>query len=135
MESATTLNLPTPAARHDARAELAGAVDAFLAAGGLVVMLDGFEPKAMPPRRDPPPAKPAPRRRDSVEMLLSVHGAPVIHNRGQAVKARREREKLAPVIAQYAHLGWQVCKEMTGASEKHIRTVAREFGITLGRPN
>lgn len=132
---ATTLNLPTPAGRHDARAELAGAMDAFLAAGGVVITLDGFEPKAIPPRRDPQPAKPAPRRRDSLAMPLSVQGAPVIHNRGQAMKARMEREKLAPVIAQYAHLGWQVCKEMTGASEKHIRTVAREFGIILGRPN
>ncbi|WP_425327884.1 hypothetical protein [Pseudomonas nitroreducens] len=53
MEHATTLNLPTVAARNNARTDLAEAVAAFLGAGGKIDELEGFHPKPRPARTEP----------------------------------------------------------------------------------
>lgn len=133
MEHATTLNLPTPAARHDARVVLADAVAAFLAAGGEVDELEGFDPAPRPARREPIATAPLKRRRKDGEDLISCRGTVVRKNLKQATAAYERRRELAERIQRYASMGCIACASMVGVSPCNVRSVAKQFGITLGR--
>lgn len=135
MEHATTLNLPTPAARNDARAGLADAVAAFLANGGEVDHLEGFEPKPRPQRTEPKEVAPIKsRRRDDEPVLISCRGTVVRKNYKQAAKAYERRREIAERMQRFAELGCIACSQMVGVSPGVVRSVAKQFGITLARP-
>jgi len=135
MEHATTLNLPTPAARNSARADLADAMAAYLAAGGEIDQLEGFEPKPRPARTEPKEIAPIKsRRRDDEPVLISCRGTVVRKNYKQAAKAYERRKELAERVQRYASLGCIACAAMTGVSPTAVRSVAKQFGITIGRP-
>lgn len=133
MEHATTLNLPTPAGRNSARAGLADAVAAFLAAGGEVSQLAGFEQKPRPARTEPATAAPIRPPRQDQPVLISSRGNVVTKNRLQAERAYQRREELANRIRPHAALGCVACAEMFGVSYSMVWSVAKQFGIVLAR--
>lgn len=133
MDGATTLNLPTPAARHEARADLDCSVRAFLAAGGKVVTLESFEPKPKPARKEPKAVAPIKRRRKEGEDLISCRGTVVRKNHKQAAAAYDRRRELAKRIQRHASMGCIACVAMVGVTPCVVRSVAKQFDITLGR--
>ena len=133
MEHATTLNLPTVAARNNARADLAEAVAAFLDAGGSVDQLEGFEPKPRPARSEPLAPAPIKRQRTDEPVLISSRGNIVTKNRAHAERAYRRREELANRLRPHADMGCMACAAMFGVSHTLVRSVAKQFGITLAR--
>ncbi len=132
MEHATTLNLPTPDARNSARADLANAMAAFLAAGGEIDHLEGFEQKPRPLRSEPKTAPIKPPRQDK-QVLISSRGNIVTKNRLQAERAYQRREDLANRIRPHAALGCIACAAMFGVSYSMVWSVAKQFGIALAR--
>lgn len=137
MEHATTLNLPTVAARNNARTDLAEAVAAFLDVGGKIAQLDGFQPKPRPARTEPESVAPAPiKSRGADELvLISSRGTVVKKNRAYAERAYRRREELANRLRPRASMGCIACAALFGVSHSMIRSVAKQFGIPLGRPS
>jgi len=115
--------------------DIAGAVAAFLAAGGEIDQVKGFEPKPRPARTEPKGLAPIKsRRRNDEPVLISCRGTFVRKNYKQAAKAYERRKELAGRIQRYASMGCIACAAMTGASPAVIRSVAKQFGITIGRP-
>ncbi|MGC4008548.1 MAG: hypothetical protein QM805_05875 [Pseudomonas sp.] len=133
MEHATTLNLPTVAARNNARADLEEAMAAFLKAGGTVAQLEGFEPKPRPARSEPVETAPIKRQRTDEQVLISRRGNVVTKNRAHAERAYRRREELANRLRPRADMGCIACAALFGVSHSLIRSVAKQFGITLAR--
>lgn len=135
MEHATTLNLPTVATRNNARAYLADAVAAVLDAGGEIDQLDGFLPKPRPARTGPEAVALAPIKSRGANglVLISCRGTVVKKNRAYAERAYRQREELANRLRPRASKGCIAYAALFDVSHSMIRSVAKQFGIPLGR--
>ncbi|WP_447751845.1 hypothetical protein [Pseudomonas nicosulfuronedens] len=73
-------------------------MEAFLAAGGEVEQVKGFEPKARPARAEPEVPAPIKQRRADEPVLISCRGTVVRKNYKQAAKAYERRKELAECV-------------------------------------
>lgn len=118
MEHATTLNLPTVAARNNARDGLAEAMAAFLGSGGEIDHLDGFEG-----------AKPLPARREiprSNKPLKRARTRPKSHR----MTAEEEQDLVAKIRAHAAAAMTQkAAREALGIGQMLFVCLCFEYGI------
>lgn len=54
-----------------------------------------------------------------------------VANKQKAIESRAMRDKLAPKVAEYAHLSVRAIAALLKVSDGHVRRIARENGIPL----